>query len=219
MAGFWDFVPTLINVVGTGYGAKLASDATKDASRTLTESQGKATQAELAAIEAAKQVFQQQQKDASPGLIATQEIIGRGERLTPLQARQLEDGRRRTLDALQGGNLRGSARATVAAVNDVEGRMYDQFMDSNRSRADSAASGLTGQYFNAGRNMGELDLKTGQSLSSGLTSTGEINASSQLGIANTKGQAIGDIAAVIAEQFKNDSRPSSYSRNQTDMRV
>ena len=210
MASFWDFVPTLANVAATAYGAKMASDATKDASKTLTSAQGQATEAELKAIETARQVFAQQQKDASPGLLATQEIIGRGERLTPLQARQIEDTRRRTVDALQGGGLRGSARATVAAVNDVEGRMYDQFLDSNRSRADVAASNLSGQYFNAGKNMGDLDLKTGQSISSGLTTMGDINANTTVGLANTKGQAIGDIAAVIANQFKKDSKPSSY---------
>jgi hypothetical protein len=150
---------------------------------------------------------------ASPGLLALQGIVNRSEALTPEQTLALDDARRKSLDALQGGSLRGSARATAATVNDVDGRMRTEFMAQNRGRADSAAGALSGQYFNAGNNIADLNMQGGKSVSSGLLNTGDINAANELGQGTIQSRAIGDIGAIIADQLKNSEtkkRDSSY---------
>ncbi len=214
---FWDFAlkmaPTVIEAGATILGAKESSKASNQASERLIDAQNRATDAELKALEAARATQLQQQQAASPGLIAQQQIVGQGDALTPLQMRQLDDARRKTADSLQGGSLRGSARATSATIADVEGRMTDQFMDSNRKRADSAASMLAGQYFGAGNQISNLQQKTGASVSNGIVNTGEVDAANTMGQAAIKGNAIGDIGALIADQFKSDQqkkRDSSY---------
>jgi hypothetical protein len=136
-----------------------------------------------------------------------QGVIGRGTALTPAQQQALDDARRTTIDALQGGDLRGSAGATVAAVRDVEGRMRGDFMSQNQNRADTAATALSGQYFNQGKNSADLDLSRGATVSQGLMSNANVNAANTMGQATIKGQAIGDIGAIIADEAK---RRSSY---------
>lgn len=214
---FWDFAlklaPTVIAAGATIYGAKQASEANDKAAQTASKAQAGATAAELEAIKVAEGTMRQQQQQASPGLMRIQDVIGRSEALTPEQQIALNDARRTTVDTLAGGGLRGSARATVAAVRDVEGRMQGDMVAANRQRADQAASNLSGQYFNAGNNVANLNLATGKSVSAGLINTGDINAANTMGQANIKGQAIGDIGAVIADQIKSsqqEARDSSY---------
>lgn len=208
---FWDFLPAIITAGATIYGAKQASKTTNQATQQLTQAQQAGTQAELAAIEAAKTQYQTLQRQASPGLVALQGVVGRGDALTPAQTQAIEDARRTSLDALSGSGLRGSAGATVATVRDVEGRMRGDFMQQNQSRADQAAANLSGQYFNQGANQANMNLTGGAALSSGLTSTGNIAASNTIGQGRISGSAIGDIGAVIADQIKqNNRRDSSY---------
>lgn len=211
---FWSSVlPAAITAGASLWGASRQSDAQDEAAKIAAGAQGRATAAEVEANKQAVTVMQNQQRMASPGLLALQGIVGRGEKLTPAQELALEDARRTTLDALQGGSLRGSARATAATVNDVDGRMRTGFMDQNRSRADSAAGALSSQYFSSGNNIADLNLSGGKSVSSGLLNTGEINAANTLGQSNIQSRAIGDIGAIIADQMKSaDSkkRDSSY---------
>lgn len=214
--GWFDTVlkiaPTVIAAGATLYGAKMESDAKKEAANTLSTASSEATDAELAAIAKAEETMLRQQEAASPGLLATQAIIGRGDQLTDEQKRGIADVRKTTLDALQGGSLRGSAGATVAAVRDAEAKTREQYLTANQQRADQAASNLSGQWFNAGNNQANLNLKSGDSVSSGLMDTGNINASSQLGQASTTGQAIGDIGAIIADSLKQEAKKSSYEK-------
>lgn len=215
---FWDFAkvlaPTLISGAATLYGTKVASDASDKSSARLIDAQNRATAAEEKALAAATKTQQQQQEMASPGLMAMRDMVGQGDVLTPQQMRLLDEARRKTADSLQGGGLRGSARATAATIADVEGRMTDQFMDSNRTRADGAATTLAGRYFGAGDNISTLTQKTGQSVSNNLINTGNVDAANIQGQAALKGNAIGDIGALIADQFKIDNqkrRDSSYA--------
>lgn len=215
---FWDFIPKLLPTViaagATVYGAKMASDAQKDARKTANVAQTKATDAQLEGIRAAEQNTQQLQSAASPGLMRIQSVIGRGEALTPEQILALNDARRTTLDTLQGGSLRGSARATVASVNDVENRMRTNMVAQNRNQADSAASSLSGQYFNAGNNISNLNRDAGNTVSQGLINTGQTDVNTGMNQGLIKGQAIGDIGAVIADAMKKkdqERRDSSYA--------
>ncbi len=211
MASFWDWAPTLLQVGTTIWGASQQADATKAAAQTAANAQNSATAAQLQGIELARQTMQQQQAAASPGLVSMQNVITRGTGLTDNQKTALDDARRTTMDSLRGSGLRGSARATAATVKKVEGDMRGQYLDANQARSDQAASTLSGQYFNAGNNIANLQTGAGTAVSNGLTSVGDINASSQLGTASTTGKAIGDIGAIIADEIKNgQKRDTSY---------
>lgn len=221
---FWDFVPDIITVGASLWGAdqqqkantqsaEVAAQANTQSAEQLLQAQQEATAAQQAGIEAATDVYQMQRADASPGLIHNQNIIGRGADLIPAQQRALDEARRTTIDSLHGGALRGSARATAATVGDVEGRMRDSYLEQNRNRADQAASNLSGQYFNAGSNEANMNLQTGNTASQGLINTGQITSSNtqeqakntinaNQNTASIKGAAIGDISAVIADQVK-----------------
>lgn len=213
----WDWLiklaPAVIGAGATMYGASQQSKAQEQAAQGAATAQQQATAAEQESLRIARENMLRQQSAASPGLVGVQQIIGRGEALTPLQEQSLEDARRSTLNTLQGGSLRGSARATAATVADVEGRMKNQFIEMNRNRADQAASNLSGQYFNAGNNVSNLDLKTGASASQGLLGVGNTDYANTLNQGVIKGQAIGDIGAVIADSLKTsqqEKRDSSY---------
>lgn len=211
--GMWDWLPTLIQTGATLLGSSKASKANDQATQVAVQQQNKATQAELQALKLAEENQRLMQTAASPGLMRTQQIINRGEELTPEQLIALDDGRRQTLDALHGGSLRGSARATAATVNDVEGRMRADMIAANRNRSDNAAQGLTGQYFNAGSGITNIMGQQGTAVSQGLINTGQNLVDSTKNAAAIKGTAIGDISAVIADQLKAsqmEKRSSSY---------
>jgi hypothetical protein len=94
----------------------------------------------------------------------------------------------------------------------MPGDVRNQFLTQNQGRADAAASGLSGQYFNAGNNLQNSIVNSGKAVSSGLTTAGDITASSMLGQAGVQGKAIGDIGAIIADEIKNkQKRPSNYN--------
>ena len=222
---FWDFVPNLIEA-GTKVWGTIDALNTQDQSAQVAQQslnqqnvlQQQATAEEQAAIDIARQNTLDQQRQASPGLMQMQDIINRGTGLTPDQMRAMDDARRKTADTLQGGSLRGSARATAATIADVEGRLRDSYIQQNQNRADAAASNLSGQYFNAGKNVADLSLKTGASASQGLMNTGQNVAQGGQNQINTlqnetaiRGQAIGDIAATIAEQIKADNAKNRQS--------
>lgn len=216
---YWSWVPSLIETGISLWGASKAADANQRATDVAVQQQGRATEAELEALRMAEQKQKEMQAAASPGLMQMQRIIGRGEGLTPEQKIAMEDARRTTLDALQGGGLRGSARATVSAVNDVDGRMRANFIGQNRQQTDDAARALSGQYFNAGNNITNIMGQQGQAASQGLMNTGQNLVDSIKNDTAIKGTAMGDIGAVIADQLKsniNDKRNSSYESLDND---
>jgi len=218
MAGFWDFIPKLLPTVISGgatlYGAQLSSDATKSAAKTTTAASQAAAAAQTESLKRAEEIIKSQQAAASPGLIAMQNIVGRGEQLTPAQLTALGDARRTTLDSLQGGSVRGSARATAETVKKVEGDMRNTYLDKNRATSDNAAANLSNQYFNSGNTIAGLNTQSGTVASQNLMNAGNINAASDLGQANIQGKAIGDIGALIAGSLKDEmskKRESSYT--------
>lgn len=207
-------LPAAISAGATLYGASQASKGQNKGAEIVAQAQREATAAEQEGIHIAQANMQRQQQAASPGLMAMQGIIGRGEALTPYQEQALADARRRAVDTLQGGSVRGSARATAATVADVEGRIRGQFMEQNRNRSDQAASNLSGQYFGAGDKIANYNLGAGQSASQGLLGIGATDYANAINQGVIKGQAIGNIGAVIADSMKNDdikTRESSYA--------
>lgn len=210
MESFWNWAPTLIQGGLTLWGASQQADAVNNAAVMSANAQNSATQAQLQGLEDARQIAVQQQAAASPGLTAMQNMITRGPGLNPAQQTALDDSRRTTIDSLHGSGLRGSGRATVAAVRKVEGDMRDQYLNQNQNRADNAAGALSSQYFNAGNNLASNATSQGNAISQGLTSVGDINASGALGQSGISGKAIGDIGAIIADEIKSQRRESTY---------
>ncbi len=204
MAGFWDFLPTALQVAATIYGTKQASDANNKATQTLTEAQRAGTAAQVAGLNTAKQITQQNQGAASPGLMAEQAIVNRGSTLTPAQEIAVEDSRTQAINALNGTGLRGSARATSATIADTDRRVRDEFMQQNQNNANTAAGALSGQYFQAGNNLATNATNTGAVISQGLTNTGDVQGSNDIGQGKLAGQAIGDVGATIANTLKNN---------------
>lgn len=210
---FWSFLPTALTAASVVYGANLQSKTNDKATRQMVEAQNRATQAQVDALNTARQELNVNRQAASPGLLATQEIIARGARLTPQQETAVADSRAQALNALRGSSLRGSARTTSAIVSDTDQRTRDNFMAQNQNRADTAGLQLAGQYFGAGRDVANTAAQTGSAVSQGLTNNGIVTASNTMGQGNLMGQTIGDVGSIIANSMKDDlakERDSSY---------
>lgn len=152
----------------------------------------KATKTATASLVQKQQDLKKLQAAAQPGITQQYNTIARQNVLTPAQQTAINTARDTTLTALNQGGLRGSGRATVAAVKDVEGTLRNQYLDANRTRADSAASSLAGNYFNAGTNAAQVSPQIG-----------ETHGTNTLATAIQTGKAIGDIGALIADEQKN----------------
>jgi hypothetical protein len=210
---FWAFLPQILSAGATIYGTSQATKASNKAANQASQATQDATNAQLAGIEQAKRELEVNRQAASPGLLAMQETIARGSKLNPEQEQAVADSRNQGLNALRGSSLRGSARATSAIVNDVDTRQRNNFMATNQQRADNAATQLGGQYFNAGNSIANAATQSGSALSQGLINVGTTQAANTLGTGALKGQAIGDIGAIIADATKErigQSRDSSY---------
>jgi hypothetical protein len=188
---FQKSLPTLLKIGGTAYGAYQASKANEAAAQNMQAANNRMIQQQQA-----------NQAQSASGLSRVQDIIRRGSALTPYQKSQIDDARRQTVNAMSASGLRGSGRATVAAVRNVEENMKGRFMDANQQRADNAATGLSQQYFNTSNN-----------ISNGLINQGNISAGQTLSNASIRGQAIGDIGAVIADEIRQKYRPTSQDQD------
>jgi hypothetical protein len=216
MAGsYWDFLPTVLQIGASIYGADQASKSKKQAAQIGATAEKASVDAQLKGLEMAKEQLAINRAAASPGLLATQEIINRGSTLTPEQEQAVADSRTQSLNALKGSSLRGSARATSAVVSDTDRRVRQGFMDANLNRSATAATGLAGQYFGAGDSLANAAKIGGDVVSQGLIKTGDIQGANVIGQGAVSGQAIGDVGAIIADAVKENAkkeRDSSYAK-------
>lgn len=200
--GAWDWLPSVVTIGATLFGAYEGNKTAQQNKQTAQTAITGATNAQERGIEAAKANAANLQGQASAGLIQEQNVMGRADKLTPAQQIGLDDATRTELDALQGGNLRGSARATVAAVDDVRNRGYEADLQANQQRADAAGAALSGQYFNAGNNINNLNLQAGNVASAGLISNASAGINTNSNQNTITGQAIGNIGSVISNGIK-----------------
>jgi hypothetical protein len=242
--GFFDFIepllPALVTAGVTLFGADQKTNAQNQATATANKANAAATAAQQAGVTAATNNTVGMQGAASPGLIQQENVIGMADKLTPEQQLGLADAQRTELDALQGGNLRGSARATVAAVDDVQNRGRLADLQANQQRADAAGQALSGQYFTSGNNLSNLAVQSGKVASAGLVATGQNDANATLNNANTSattagaigelatpanvsnaGTAINNISSVISGQAKQNNTDTTNNAfaNSPDMNV
>lgn len=232
---WFDFVPSLLNVGANIYGAVTKNNANDQASQVSTDAERRATQQELDGINAAKGNYassitndQALQTQSAPGVAQQQLAISQQNTLTPAQQLALTNARRDTINNLNTSGLAGSGRAAVAATNQVSNTMQTGFMDTNRARADTAASGLSNQYFTSGRdintqnsNIGNANIQGGKVAGAGTLGIGQIQSGNIIGNAgvdaSTAQNVAGALAPPVAGQAINDinSAVNAYNKSRS----
>lgn len=190
--GLADLLPTVVSVGSQIYTNNQKQEANKAA-----------TAAQQAGLLRQEQIEQQNQNIGSQGTASLEQQVQRGAAITPAQQIALDNARRDTLNALSVGGLQGSGRATVAAVNNVDSNMRTNFMQGNQNTANQAASGLSGQYFNAGTALGNNAINQGDKQSNQIIGNTGLGTSS-----------LNDISGAIADYTKNQNA-SQYSINRS----
>ena len=181
-------LPTLVDTGAKVAGNMMSIDANK-----------KANSQQTAALQAQQRELQAERDQASTGTTALQQQVQRGQTLNPQQEQALTDARLQTQTALNASGLGGSGRAVVAGVNKVDNDMRANFMGQNQNNADKAAEGLSSQYFNTGKNLGQ-----------NLVDQGNNNGRATLANTSLAGSALGDIAGAISNYAK-DQNTNQYS--------
>lgn len=208
-----NWIPAALLGTAVVAGAAISSRGNTDAARIAAQS----SQMQAAAVQQGNQLAQQRYEEAkaisAPAVARAQQIVNQGTDLTADQQAQVADARRATTNALQVSPLRGSGRATVAAIRKVEGDLTNQLISQNRARADQATSTLANQYFAANSGAANLDANTGQAVGQAINNAGMTNAGATVANANLRGQALGDIGTIINDAWK-ESRRSSYGTDQ-----
>lgn len=224
---WFDWIPTALSIGGTLLNRATANDAIKSATDAQVDAANRGAKAEVDAADAAKGYYaasqtndRAMQTQAAPGVAQQQTAIAQQNVLTPAQMLALDNARRQSVNTLNSSALRGSGRATVAAIKNVDDTMRTGLMDQNRARADSAASALSGQYFTAGRdintqnsNAATASINAGKAVSTGINAAGDAQAQGDIATGTQNviatGQAINDIGSAIAAE--NKKHQSSYN--------
>lgn len=202
---------SVFDVGSTVAGAYLQTQANKSAAKDIKKAEQERNDLIRQANQQAQQQYADYQARAEPANVYLRRLIAtEGGGLTPGQTQELQDVRRSTRNQLASSGLRGSGRATTAALRNVEADTLGRFTEENRTRAQQAANVLGGQGFqatNAGVNAG---FNTAQQTGEGLRSIGVTQGSSDIANARLQGQALGDISALIASDIKDRTRKSKY---------
>lgn len=210
----------LVSTIFTNSGNDKATSQANQATQQQMLAQQQANQLAQQKLGLAKQEYQGMQAAAAPGVERMRTLaLSDPNTLTPTQMTALEEAQRQTLNGLANSGLRGSGRAVTASIRDVQGGLRNQFVDSNRVRADNAASALSGQFFNSGTNaagvnsmQANVDQNTGANNANYLGQIGTNTAANTTANTSTIGKAIGDIGAIINEELKNKYKESSYGK-------
>lgn len=229
---WYDWVPQIASSIFADINSNNANATASQQAITATNA---ATAAQVAGQKAAQQSYDASkandaalQGQSAAGVAQQQQAIAQSNTLTPAQQLALAEARRQTVNSLNSSDLRGSGRATVAAVKNVDDTMTAQLMDANRARGDQAASALSGQYFNAGQNANTQNAniaasqqQVGKDQGTGINQVGNIQAGNTVNTANNDtntagyvsnqvtGSALNDIGSTIAAQTKRNA--TSYT--------
>lgn len=201
-------VGTALQVGGDIAGYFLGKSANKKAAKSASKIAKKQLKLEQAAINEATRQYEETKTLAAPGVARLRQTVASPGRLTPVQADELQDTRRRTLNDLSRSGLRGSGRAVTTAFKNVESDFVNKALDANRQRGDQAASELAGPFFNATGQTANLVLKGADAESGALADQGEAQQGKTIANANLAGQTLGDVSSLIASEVK--GRESRY---------
>lgn len=197
----------------TVYGASTSAAANDRAAQIAQQGAQQRAAAIQQSNALAQQRFTNAQAVAAPAVEREKQIMYQGDTLTPAQQTQISDARRVATNQLALSPLRGSGRATVAAIRKTEGDLTNQLTTQNRARADAATSSLNQQYFGANTQAANLDVASGQAIGNAANDVGQIGADQTTSDAQLQGKAIGDIASIVNGAYK-DARRSNYSNGQ-----
>lgn len=197
------------------YSSSQASKANKQAAQIAA----RGAQAQADAIREgnrmADQRLQQISAETAPGTSYLRTVVSNPMALTPLQQQQLEETRRQSTNALRRSGLSGSGRAVTAAIKNVESDFTNRAMDSNMRRADSAATNLSGANIAAQTGGANLEASTGRAQGQAASTGADAAAGATIANGRLGGQAIGDLAGVIAADVK--GRESRYADRMREM--
>lgn len=240
---WFDWVPSLLNDASSIYGNIVKTGANNQAAQVSTAAQQTATADELQGLNAAKGNYgasvandQSMQNQSAPGVAQQQQEIAQQNVLTPAQQLALTNAQRQSINDLNASGLAGSGRAATASANYVGNELTTGALAQNRNRADTAASALSGQYFNAGQNINtqnsniaNANVRAGQVAGAGALGVGAIGSGNIIGNAGVDastaqsvaggtttplaGQAIGDINSQVNAYNKSRSTYTGTGSN------
>lgn len=192
-------------------GAVIANSGNVEAARIEQQAIADQTAELRAGRDAAQRRFDQIKEQTAPAQdFLRRQVIQDPTRLTPFQENQLEDIRRRTREGLATSGLRGAGRAEVAAFQKVEGDARARLIDENRGLANTAARTLSGQFSTAATNAANLDFKTAEAIADTNVARGQSAGGLRVAQSTIRGQAIGDVTGLIANELKAQGRKSRF---------
>ena len=204
-------ISDLFNIGATIGSTYLQTKANKDAAKDIKKAEEERNDLIREQNRLAQERYDQYTANAAPATSYLRRIIAtEGGGLTPGQQLQLEDTRRASRNQLASSGLRGSGRATTAALRQVEADTLGNFATENRNRAQNAANLLQGQGLSATSQAAQTGVNTAIQQGQGITASGYAQGGSDIANAGLKGQALGDIASIVASDIKDRTRKSKY---------
>ena len=219
MAGFFDAVGKLFSgenvalaaILGVPMlvSAQMTSRANVEAARIGAEAARVQADEIRSANEGAQARYEEQRAVTAPGVSRLRSVVSAPEGLTPEQIAAREELRRQTTNTVSRSGLRGSGRATVAAIKKVESDFTNQAIAANRARGDTAATTLAGSNLATYGQQAGIDQSTGRAVGDAAMTAGLASAGATTANANMAGRALGDLAGIIASDVK--GRESRYA--------
>lgn len=139
--------------------------------------------------------------------------------MTGNQQRMIDDFQRDSVATLAASGLRGSGRAGVAAVNEGRAKLLADLYDQNQKRADSAASTLNSQGFQATGNVANNVQGLADSLADLRYKTGTAAAQSRNNIMNVVAQGGYDLSQDFANKALASETGLATNRLDTNNRI
>lgn len=205
--GGYSLIPSLIETGTSLVGTALGLRANKNATERYMEAQRLRDQAIREGNQEALRILEEIMAETQPAVAGLRRIAAEDPRtLRPAQQTALADARRITANRLATTGLRGSGRAEVAAVRDVEGRLKGDMIESNLARQERSLSQLASPYFQAQTGRANIAAGQGPQIAGLYGETGEAGQRQELAKGHLYGQAIKDIGSVIAEAQKRRER-------------
>jgi hypothetical protein len=202
-----------IQAGGSIIGGLLGSEANDDAAKDYKQAVNRAIAYQRQADKEAKAQYRRMRLEAQPGMTRMNQNIAYSGRLTPAQEAEMNELRRRSINAVSTSGLKGSGRAVTAAVRDVESDARRNFLDDNARRGDAAAGQLVQPYFAASGDIANINIQGGQNEANAAISQGMNQGQAGVANANVWGETIGQITSAI----QSAGRKSRYTDAMKDL--
>lgn len=207
---------TALSIVSTIGSSAISSKANTSAASTVSASTDRQTDAIREGNQISQQQFEETKQAAKPGVDYLRTVVSSNpNQLTAGQKMALDDARRQTIGAISASGLRGAARTTTAAVNDVERRFNAGAYESNRGRVDNSAARLSTPYFSTANNQATNSAQAGRDEANVLSGSGDADANATTANASQAASSLGALSSFIADEEKAKGRDSRYANKET----